>query len=49
VATRTLKAKPKATPPQQFWGIDMTKLLIPTVGWAYLVLVPDWHTKQIVG
>lgn len=27
----------------------MTKFLIPTVGWAYLVLVLDWYTKQIVG
>lgn len=49
VATRTPKAKPQATCPQQFWGIDMTKFLIPTVGWAYLVLVLDWYTKQIVG
>lgn len=49
VATRTPKAKPQATRPQQFWGIDMTKFLIPTVGWAHLVLVLDWFTKQIVG
>jgi transposase InsO family protein len=48
-ATRTPRAKPQATRPQQFWGIDMTKFLIPTVGWAYLVLVLDWYTKQIVG
>jgi transposase InsO family protein len=48
-ATRTPKAKPHATRPQQFWGIDMTKFLIPTVGWVYLVLVLDWYTKQIVG
>ncbi len=27
----------------------MTKFLIPTCGWAYLVLVLDWYTKQIVG
>lgn len=49
VATRTRKAKPKATPPEQFWGIDMTKFLVPPIGWAYLVLVLDWYTKQIVG
>lgn len=27
----------------------MTQFLIPAVGWAYLVLVLDWYTKQIVG
>jgi transposase InsO family protein len=49
VATRTPKAKPTATRPRQYWGIDMTKFLIPTLGWAYLVLVLDWYTKKIVG
>ncbi|WP_447972778.1 IS3 family transposase [Nitrospira sp. Kam-Ns4a] len=48
-ATRTPKAKPKATRPRQFWGIDMTKFLIPALGWAYLVVVLDWYTKKIVG
>jgi transposase InsO family protein len=27
----------------------MTKFLIPTLGWAYLVIVLDWYTKKIVG
>jgi transposase InsO family protein len=48
-ATRTPRAKPQASRPHQFWGIDMTKFLIPTLGWAYLVLVLDWYTKKIVG
>jgi putative transposase len=48
-ATRTPRAKPKATQPRQFWGIDMTKFLIPPLGWAYLVVVLDWYTKKIVG
>lgn len=48
-ATRTPKAKPKATRPRQYWGIDMTKFLIPALGWAYLVVVLDWYTKKIVG
>jgi transposase InsO family protein len=48
-ATRTPKAKPKATRPRQYWGIDMTKFLIPALGWAYLVIVLDWYTKKIVG
>lgn len=48
-ATRTPKAKPKASRPRQSWGIDMTKVLIPTLGWASLVIVLDWDTKKIVG
>jgi transposase InsO family protein len=27
----------------------MTKVMIPTYGWLYLVVVLDWHTKKIVG
>lgn len=53
---RTLKAnrtpqrsKPKAVRPNQFWGIDMTKIMIPSYGWLYLVIVLDWFTKKIVG
>jgi transposase InsO family protein len=47
--TRTPRAKPKATRPRQSWGIDMTKFLIPALGWAYLVVVLDWYTRKIVG
>ena len=43
------RSKPKATMPCQFWGIDMTKFLVPSVGWVYLVLVLDWYTKKVVG
>ncbi|MEW5806978.1 MAG: IS3 family transposase [Acidobacteriota bacterium] len=43
------RSKPRATRPRQFWGIDMTKFLINTLGWVYLVLVLDWYTKKIVG
>jgi len=42
-------AKPRAERPNQYWGIDMTKFMIPTLGWAYLVIVLDWYTKRIVG
>jgi transposase InsO family protein len=41
--------KPKATRPNQFWGIDMTKLLLKSFGWLYLVIVLDWFTKKIIG
>lgn len=42
------RPKPRPDGPNQWWGIDMTKVRTET-GWAYLVLVLDWHTKQIVG
>ena len=48
-ATRVPRSKPKATRPRQLWGIDMTKFLIPPLGWAHLVIVLDWYTKKIVG
>lgn len=49
-AKRTsLRPKPKATAPNQWWGIDMTKVLIGAYGWVYLVIVLDWYTKKIVG
>ena len=49
-AKRTpLKSKPRADRPKQYWGIDMTKFLISSLGWVYLVIVLDWYTKKIVG
>ncbi len=27
----------------------MTKFMIPSLGWAYLVVVLDWYTRKIVG
>lgn len=41
--------KPKAVRPKQIWGIDMTKFIILSIGWVYLVVVLDWYTKKIVG
>ena len=43
------KSKPRAERPRQYWGIDMTKFMIHSVGWVYLVIVLDWFTKKIVG
>lgn len=45
----TVHSKPQAERPNQYWGIDMTKFTIPSLGWAYLVIVLDWYTKKIVG
>jgi len=41
--------KPRAQRPGQFWGIDMTKFIIPDLGWAYLVIVLDWFSRKVVG
>jgi transposase InsO family protein len=41
--------KPRANRPNQFWGTDMTKLMLRSFGWLYLVIVLDWFTKKIVG
>ena len=43
------RPKPRASRPNQFWGIDMTKILIGAYGWMYLVIVLDWYTKEIIG
>lgn len=43
------RSKPRAEKPLEYWGIDMTKFLIPSVGWTYFVGVLDWYTKELVG
>lgn len=43
------RSKPRASRPNEFWGTDMTKVMIPGFGWLYLVIVLDWYTKKIVG
>jgi transposase InsO family protein len=49
-AIRTpIRSKPKADRPDQWWGIDMTKVMVNRFGWMYIVVVLDWYTKKIVG
>ena len=48
-ACRTPKSKPKPDRPNQYWGIDMTKFMMPKLGWVYLVVVLDWYSRKIVG
>lgn len=49
-AVRTpLRRKPRPERPNQWWGIDMTKVKVGSFGWMYLVLVLDWYTKKIAG
>jgi len=50
LAKRAIRTqKPRAIRPNEWWGIDMTKVMIPGFGWCYVVLVLDWYTKKIVG
>ncbi len=49
-ACRTpLRSKPRPDRPNQWWGIDMSKVMIEGFGWMYIVVVLDWYTKKIVG
>ena len=42
-------SKPRPTKPNEWWGIDMTKILVEDFGWVYIVVVLDWYTQKIVG
>jgi transposase InsO family protein len=49
-AKRTpMGSQPRPTRPNEWWGIDLTKILVEGFGWVYIVLVLDWYTKKIVG
>lgn len=43
------RSKPRPDRPNQWWGIDMTKVMVEGFGWIYIVLVLDWYSKKIVG
>jgi len=43
------RSKPKPERPNQWWGIDMTKVMVEGFGWVYIVVVLDWFSKKIVG
>jgi putative transposase len=43
------RSKPRPDRPNQWWGIDMTKVKVGSFGWMYIVLVLDWYTKKVVG
>jgi transposase InsO family protein len=42
------RRKPRADRPNQWWGIDMTKVMTDS-GWVYIVIVLDWYSKKVVG
>lgn len=35
-------SKPRPTQPNEWWGIDMTKVLVEGFGWVYFVIMLDW-------
>jgi len=43
------RSKPRPTRPCEWWGIDMSKVMVAGFGWMYIVVVLDWYTKKIVG
>lgn len=43
------RSKPRADKPNQWWGIDMTKVKVEHYGWVYMVITLDWYTKKMVG
>lgn len=48
-ASRTIRrSKPMPGRPNQWWGIDMTKLMTMS-GWVYVTVVLDWCSKKVVG
>jgi putative transposase len=49
-ASRTpQRSKPRPDRPNQWWGIDMTKVMVQGFGWVYIVVVLDWYTKKVLG
>jgi len=45
---KTTAHKPKTVEPNCFWGIDMTKIMLPNRGWIYLHVVLDWGSKKLL-
>ena len=43
------RPKPRAKVPNQYWGMDMTKVRLSTWGWVYVHCVLDWCSKEIIG
>jgi putative transposase len=41
--------KPRPTKPNEWWGTDMTRVLVQGFGWVSIVVVLDWYTETIVG
>lgn len=46
---KPIRPKPRSDKPNQYWGMDMTKVKIGGFGWIYVHVVLDWYSKEIVG
>mgnify|MGYP001219419675 CR=1 FL=1 len=40
------RSKPRATHPNQYWGMDMTKIKLNGWGWVYVHVVLHWCSKE---
>lgn len=43
------RLKPRSKVPNQYWGMDMTKVRLKSWGWVYIHVVLDWYSKEIIG
>ena len=43
------RPKPSAKVPNQYWGMDMTKVKLNSWGWIYIHCVLDQCTKEVIG
>lgn len=43
------RSTPKPTRPHEWWGIDMTKILVQGMGWVSRVGVLDWESQGACG
>lgn len=43
------RSKPRPERPNQWWGMDMTKVRVAGFGWVYIAFIVDWYSKKIVG
>ncbi|MDP7385841.1 MAG: IS3 family transposase, partial [Nitrospinota bacterium] len=37
------RSKPRPSRPNEWWGIDMTKVMTRRSGWVHLVVAVDWR------
>jgi putative transposase len=42
-------SKPRPTKPNEWWGIEMTNVMVAGFGWVSIVVVLDWYTKVAGG
>ena len=40
--------KARTIEPNRYWGIDMTKVMIPVFTWSCLHVVIDWETRKLL-